>query len=530
MGSYLINTGKSVLNKTADYLARGFNTSLTGAVINRLRASYQESFTAQLLRRDLTGRSYTYALAQAVASKCEKRLRLPEQFVARWRPAAGYGVLLAMVALAALALITLPWQQALIALGAIIIAAATLYKTEAGLYAAALLLPFVPFKALFLLSLLTLFSFILSILSGARRFRFHLSPLLVPLLLLYLVFFYATITSVLFYSSASEFLIPVTGLIYLFVMVNVFDSREKLDNFVFCLAVAAAITAGYAIFQFYNGANILEMKKEWLDITKNTDIKNRAYAVFENPNLLAQYMVLSASLSLGFIFSSASRGRQIFFAFTAGLSIFCLVLTYSRGGWLAFAAALVIFALFKNKLLLQTLPVAGFIAYWFLPKTILQRLSTITSLKDSSNAYRLDTWHSTISLIKSHWETGVGLGRIAFSRVYYTHAHNSNMVPHSHNLYLQIIGEFGILGMVVFIWLLLAIFRLGLKLCSVKDYYVRNINAGIMAALAGFLVHSTVDYFLWYYKLGILLWLLIAVLLVTEKFAQERRDIERNEL
>jgi len=83
---------------------------------------------------------------------------------------------------------------------------------------------------------------------------------------------------------------------------------------------------------------------------------------------------------------------------------------------------------------------------------------------------------------------------------------------------------------VVFIWLLLAIFRLGLKLCSVKDYYVRNINAGIMAALAGFLVHSTVDYFLWYYKLGILLWLLIAVLLVTEKFAQERRDIERNEL
>jgi len=201
----------------------------------------------------------------------------------------------------------------------------------------------------------------------------------------------------------------------------------------------------------------------------------------------------------------------------------------SRGGWVAFAAALVVLALFKNKLLVQVLAVAGVFMYSIMPPAIIHRLSTITSLKDTSNLYRLDTWQSTLSLIKTHWETGVGLGRKAFARVYYTHMINSNVVPHSHNLYLQIISEFGILGLAVFCWLFVGVFRIGLKLSATGNACVRNLNAGVMGALAGFLFHSTVDYFLWYYKLGILLWLLVAVVLVLEKLAAKQISSERNE-
>ncbi|OPX89186.1 MAG: O-Antigen ligase [Pelotomaculum sp. PtaB.Bin117] len=141
----------------------------------------------------------------------------------------------------------------------------------------------------------------------------------------------------------------------------------------------------------------------------------------------------------------------------------------------------------------------------------------------------MDTWQSTLSLLKTHWETGVGLGRKAFARVYYTHMINSNVVPHSHNLYLQIISEFGILGLVVFGWLFVGIFRLGLKLSAAGSAGARSLNAGVMGALAGFLFHSLVDYFLWYYKLGILLWLLIAIVLVLEKLTAQQISSERNE-
>jgi len=522
MQSMIINVGKNVFNNMATLLARGLDTGLVGNLTRSLQASYQKSFTRQFLVHNLVRKSYAYSLLLAFTGAIERYLELPAWNKIRRLLSMMPGVLFILAILTTLTFFFLPWKPAITAIGVILLAAGVFYRTETGLYAAALLLPFVPFKALLGLAVLTLVSFI------CKRFRFHLSPLLIPLLLFYLVMFYATVTSVSFWDSASELLIPVTGLIYLLVIISLFDSRVKLDNFIFCLAIAGVITAGYAVYQYYTGANAVELKKEWVDLTSNPEIRNRAYAVFENPNLLAQYLILMATLALAAVFNAVRLWQRIFFASAAALAAFCLVLTYSRGGWLAFGAALAVFALFKSRILIQVLAAAGIIVYSVMPPAVMHRLSTITSLKDTSNAYRLDTWHSTLSLIKAHWETGVGLGRKAFARVYYTHMINSNVVPHSHNLYLQIISEFGILGLAVFCWLFLGIFQLGLKLRATGNNFIKNLNAGIMGALAGFLTHSVVDYFLWYYKLGILLWLLVAIVLVLEKLAEQQNNQERN--
>lgn len=515
MQNSIITMWKKTINKTVSSWAKGFNTSLTGCLTRFLRASYQDSYIIRLLNSNMTGGSRTYTSLQTLTNRLEKRLKLPLQFKTRQRGIT-YGALLILAFFTIMSLIFLPHQQSLIVMGSVILTVGTLHRTEYGVYAAALLLPFAPFKALLALALVTLVSLIFKAVKRPH-FHFYISPIFIPLLLYYLVMLYATVTSVSFRDSAGEFLIPVAGLIYLLVIINLFDSKEKLNRFIFCLAVAGIITAVYAIYQYYTGASALELKKEWVDLTQNPEIMNRAYAVFENPNLLAQYMVLLAALSLGAAFNAVRLWQRVFFALTVALTTFCLILTYSRGGWLAFLVALIVFALFKNRLLIQVLAVIGAIAYLFMPSAIIHRFSMITSLKDTSNAYRLDTWNSTLSLIKTHWETGVGLGRKAFARVYYTHMINSNVVPHSHNLYLQLISEFGILGLAVFCWLLVGIFRLGLKLSAARNTGIRNLNAGVIGALAGFLTHSVVDYFLWYYKLGILFWLLVAIVLVLEK-------------
>jgi O-antigen ligase len=222
-------------------------------------------------------------------------------------------------------------------------------------------------------------------------------------------------------------------------------------------------------------------------------------------------------------------GYKVLFGTTACLAVYCLLLTYSRGGWVAFKGAVVILALFKNKLLVQLLAALGLLLYSALPAQITNRLATITSSTDTSNLYRLDTWSSTMEVIKAHWETGVGLGRKAFSRVFYTHMINSNTVPHSHNLYLQVISEFGILGLAVFCWLFIAILRTGIKISAMSINWAKSINAGVMGALAGFFIHSLVDHFLWYYKLGIMLWLLVAIVIVLDKIAVRNSDVERTE-
>ncbi|OPX88054.1 MAG: O-Antigen ligase [Pelotomaculum sp. PtaB.Bin104] len=525
--SMLINLGKNLLNKTQAMLDQGYDTSLSGACARRLQNAYQASYTRKLINRNRIKESRSYYLLLRFGAALEKHLHLPAWLRARL-PALTYGSMLALAIIALLSFFFLPLRQALVTAGAVLLIIGVFNRTENGVYAAALLLPFVPFKALFGLAVLSLASLIYKS-TGRPHFRFYLTPLLIPLLLFFVIMFYATVTSISFWDSASEFLIPVTGFIYLLVIINTFDDRDKLDNLILCIAAAGLITAGYAIYQYYTGASAVELRKEWVDLTQNPEIKNRAYAVFENPNLLAQYLVLLATLTLGAAFNTARTGPRLFFMITTALSAFCLVLTWSRGGWLSFGAALVVFALLKNRIVVQMIAIAGIAAFSAMPPAIVNRLSTITSMKDSSNAYRLDTWQSALDLVKVHWETGVGLGRKAFARVYYTHMINSNIVPHSHNLYLQLISEFGILGLAVFCWLFLGIFRLGIKLSAAGDARIKSLNAGVVGALAGFLIHSFVDYFLWYYKLGIFLWLLVAVILVLEKISCQPSSSERNE-
>lgn len=451
--------------------------------------------------------------------------------------------------------------KGILALAMLLLALAVLWRTEVGIYAAVVMLPFVPFKALFLLALLTLASLFFHVWRNQKHLRKEqeweasiaagigtgnavnnsanragnaansgankkswgaispaLPPTLLPIGLFFAVLFYATVTSVSFWTSASEFLIPVTGLIYLLVILACFDSEEKLENLLVLLALAGFLATAYAIYYYYTGPSILDIHKEWVDLTRNPDIRNRAYAVFENPNLLAQFCVQLTALALGGLFAARRPARRMMFVLAAAAASLCLLLTYSRGGWIAWAVAIAVFGLFQSPgFTLAALPAGGALLYGVAPTSIHHRLATAASLQDSSNAFRVDTWNSTLALVKAHWLSGVGLGRLAFVRVYATHMINNNSVPHSHNLYLQLVSEFGILGLAVFLWLMWRLFRLGLKIRAGSSTFARSVTAGAMGALAGLLAHSVIDYFLWYYKLGILLWLVIALVIVFER-------------
>ena len=517
MQSLLLHYGKRIMERNASFWTTLYEGSLVGGFFRRLKGFYRDSFTWRLFNSDSTANSFTYRLLRSCTDAVSNRLRLPERWIARQKEIACVfiGLLLIMTVLA---FVKLPYMEAGVLLAAALIAIATFYRTEYGLYTAALLLPFVPQKALLCLAVLCLVSMLWKMGQAAKP-RFYLTSLFIPLLLFYLVMFYATVTSIQFWDSVGEFVIPVIGLLFLVVIVNAVDSREKLETLIICLIIAGFITACLALYQFYTGVVTTETNKAWVDVRENPYVMNRAYAVFENPNLLAQFMILISALSIGAIFSVEKLGPRVLCGVTAIIAPACLLLTYSRGGWLSFVGALLILALFRSKLLTMVFAGAGAILYSALPMSITNRLATITSSTDTSNLYRLDTWSSTLELIRAHWETGVGLGRKAFSRVFYTHMINSNTVPHSHNLYLQTVSEFGILGLAVFCWLFIAVLRIGLKLSAAGRDWIRSINAGVMAAFAGFFIHSMVDYFLWYYKLGIMLWLLVAIVITLDKLA-----------
>ena len=127
---------------------------------------------------------------------------------------------------------------------------------------------------------------------------------------------------------------------------------------------------------------------------------------------------------------------------------------------------------------------------------VTNRIDSIGSLEDSSNAYRVTIWIAALRMIKDYWLNGVGLGLVAFSRVYRDYMIAGASAIHAHNLYLEVGLEMGIVGLFALLWMAYRGFSEALT-CIESSHKMSFILAGIAAALVGHLFHGIVDY-VWY--------------------------------
>ena len=485
----------------------------------------QSSFIYHTVSRDIVARSCTYRLFVCMVGNLERlmsRVALTVRnyyfkdgcgIIARpvfWYFAVGVGIITAV-------LVSFVDRQAAIKIAVGVLTTAFVFLVpEAGLYLAVLFLPFLSFNLLALLGVLTALAYLAKVVINGRA-DICRSSLLIPILIFFVLLLYSTVTSVLPKSSAYEFSIPAVSMLYLFLTINLLDNKKKLSILLTCLALAAAVVAAYAIYDYYFGVTFIEAQKGWVDLELNPDIKNRASAVFENPNLLAQYFVLVIPVFIAFAAVVKRVGYKFLLASIAVLAGTALVLTYSRGGLYGFVFAMAVLAVIRGRNFFPLFLAAAVIGVFFLPHTVIDRLATADNLTDSSVVYRFDIWKSTLLMIKDYWLTGVGLGTQAFMRVYYVYMMNSANMPHAHNLYLQLLSETGVFGLAFFTLLMYKIFQTVFRISSSSLSYLKWLNAGFAGAIAGFLLQSMFDYGLWYYKLGVLFWMLIAVYIVVEK-------------
>ena len=67
------------------------------------------------------------------------------------------------------------------------------------------------------------------------------------------------------------------------------------------LVFSATLVALYGLFQYIVG---VEMEAAWLDVENNPDIRTRIYSVFHNPNILAEYLIMTIPLSVSLFWHS----------------------------------------------------------------------------------------------------------------------------------------------------------------------------------------------------------------------------------
>lgn len=152
------------------------------------------------------------------------------------------------------------------------------------------------------------------------------------------------------------------------------------------------------------------------------------------------------------------RGTQV----AVALTVVTIVLTHSRGAFLALSATAMWIAWRSGKLV-RALGALVFLAMLFpvvAPQEVLDRLSTIGDTKESSANARLTAWATAFRMIEANPVLGVGMRNFqsSFREYSVVPLEESSQTYVAHNSYLQIWAESGSVAFVVYLALLGSVF------------------------------------------------------------------------
>ncbi len=335
------------------------------------------------------------------------------------------------------------------------------------------------------------------------------SPINAPCLLMASFYLGITITSVDFRAS---FLVGLLGCAFMLVPVlleNVANTQKKALLLTKLLVLSASLVSLYGLYQFIFGA---EAGSGWVDTDMFGSSMVRVYSTLQNPNMLAQFLVLVLPFSAALLLRGENWNERFLWLLTSGVITLCLLCTYSRGGWVGALLAAGIFLLLLNPKLLLLFPFALVALYFFLPESILSRFTSIGNLDDSSSSYRVSIWMGSFALIRDYWFCGIGPGVETFNMIYPHYSYASANAQHSHNLFLQLMVDGGIPMLLLFLWVIFLFCRESFRFLSQgKDQPQRLFVIASVAGVGGFLAQGMTDYSFYSHRVAFAFWIALGL-------------------
>jgi len=274
-------------------------------------------------------------------------------------------------------------------------------------------------------------------------------------------------------------------LVYAVAAVAVDETRRRIMFWL--LALAGSITVGHGFWQYVNPTTNIGM--QGLD----TSVATRVFATFDNPNFYAEFLVLVFAVTLALVFAEKGVLRYVAAVLLVAQAM-ALLLTYTRGSWLALALGLGIGILMIDGRLIWPFALGAAALIPFVPGA-LARVLSIFSLEGTAS-FRLILWRVAGDAISSHPVFGVGLGHFYDA---FTEAVLSNSALNigylfygAHQSYFQIAAETGIPGGLAFAWMIFEGTRMGgfYNARMGTDLRERLTNAALTAGLIAFAVNA----------------------------------------
>jgi O-antigen ligase len=248
------------------------------------------------------------------------------------------------------------------------------------------------------------------------------------------------------------------------------------------------------------------------------------------PNTAAGYLSLLLAPALAILMTRLGRLYKGLATLAFGLGTIALLLTLSRGGWLAYGLSMLLlygFAWRRGWVSLTIPVVMGMVALAlvvFFNEALVSRLSN-----DDGSAYsRLPLLLIAYRMIADQPIFGVGLNNFAVVMPQYANLEFAGYWLYVvHNKYLIVWGETGLLGLLTFLWFLLTTLRRGWQAWLCTDRFLSPLALGFSAAIFGQMGHMHFDTFQTRPAIQ-LLWVIAALLTVVHHIGQaETKDLPR---
>ncbi len=252
-------------------------------------------------------------------------------------------------------------------------------------------------------------------------------------------------------------------------------------------------------------------------------LRSHTYDVIQTPPVVIYTTANALALFLGPLIAVASslamysNDRMTRFA-SAGFLIIAvpsMLLSFSRGGYLATAAVVVGLALSHRRRvwLLAGTAVVGVLVALIPP--IFHRISVefqnVNGTTFFGRAGRLELWSAALKMLSERPIFGAGLSGFA-DRVapFWNPTHPERFID-PHNIVLNFWVETGVLGVIAFTWIMVVAFRVTWRGWRASRPDWRPIELGVMLALVAIVVHGLVDVPYFKNDLSLQFWTLAAL-------------------
>ena len=408
--------------------------------------------------------------------------------------------------------ISLPFV--LIGIIGIVLIGGIIYNYKIGVYLIFALLPFMPTMALVGLICISLLSLILKYLTD-KDFCFKRTSLDLPIIAFAFILTFSAVTSYTPVRSLQIVLVYNVFIMSYFLITNTITSTKQIYSLLSVTLFSALIVGFYGIYQYIFG---FEEGLTWIDSEMFSDIETRVVSTFENPNVLGEYLLLMIPIAFAFIWKAPKISNRFLHLILVGVLTVCMIFTYSRGNWIGLIIAVILFFAFYDRKFLWYGIIVLLLSPLFLPENIINRIMSIGNTADTSTSYRLNIWLGTLKMLNDYWITGIGLGEEAFRMIYGRYAYASINAPHPHNLYLLLITENGILGLVIFLWIIIAFYKNTISAVSYKEKsFEKSLIIGLSSAIAGFLIQGLFDNVFYNYRIVLLFFMIVGLTSATVK-------------